>query len=295
MLTLISDAFDSSLPEKLLSFGEVTDDKEKLSEADVVLVRSKTKCTKEYIDNAPNLKLIVRGGVGIDNIDSGYAADKGIIVRNTPKAPSIAVAEIAFALMLSVPNRLIEGHESMKKGEWIKKQLKRTELFGKTLCLIGIGNIGTEVAKRAQAFGMKVVAYRQSGKPSDYAEVKATLEEAVQDADYISMSTPLTPDTQGMINKDIIDKMKDGVVIVNTGRGKCIVAEDVTEALESDKIRAYATDVWPSDPPPADYPILQAKNVIMTPHLGASSKENLSRIGEEVISIINECKEGGKL
>jgi len=295
MLILISDAFASSLPDKLSQFGEVTDDKSRLNEADVVLVRSKTKCTKEYIDGAPNLKLIIRGGVGTDNIDKEYAASKDIIVRNTPKASSIAVAEIAFALILSVPNRLIEGHESMKKGEWIKKQLKRTELYGKTLCLIGVGNIGTEVAKRAQAFGMKVVAYRKSGRPNDYAEVKSSLEEAVKDADYISLHIPLTDETCGMINKAVIEKMKDSVIIVNTARGKCVVAEDVVEALESGKIRAYATDVWPSDPPPADYPIPKAPNVVMTPHLGASSKENLLRIGEEVVAIINEYKEGDKL
>jgi len=295
MLILISDAFDPSLPDKLSQFGEVTGDKSRLAEADVLLVRSKTKCTKEYIDGAPNLKLIIRGGVGTDNIDKEYAASKNIIVRNTPKASSIAVAEIAFALMLAVPNRLIEGHVSITKGKWIKKELKRTELFGKTLCLIGAGNIATEVAKRAQAFGMKVVAYRKSGKPNDYAEVKPSLEEATQDADYISLHTPLTDETSGMINKDIIAKMKDGVVIVNTGRGKCVVAEDVVEALDSGKIRAYATDVWPSDPPPADYPIPKAPNVVMTPHLGANSKENLLRIGEEVVAIINEYKEGDKL
>ena len=295
MLILISDAFDPSLPDKLSQFGETTDDKSRLGEADVVLVRSKTKCTKEYIDSAVNLKLIIRGGVGIDNIDCEYAASKNVIVRNTPKAPSIAVAEIAFALMISVPNRLIEGHESMKKGQWIKKQLKRTELFGKTLCLIGVGNIGTELAKRAAAFGMKVVAYDIFVKSSEYAELKPSLEEAVKDADYISLHTPLTDETRGMINKALIEKMKDGVVIVNTARGKCIVAEDMVECLESGKIRAYATDVWPCDPPPDDYPVLKAPNVVMTPHLGASSKENLLRIGEEVVAIINECKQGGKL
>jgi len=295
MVILISDAFDPKLPEKLARFGEVTDDKSRLPEADVVLVRSKTKCTKEYIDGAPKLKLIIRGGVGIDNIDTEYAASKGIIVHNTPKAPAVAVAELAFALMLSVPNRLVEGHESMKRGEWIKKELKRTELFGKTLCMVGIGNIGAEIAKRGAAFGMKVVAYRQSGKPSEYAEVKSSLAEAVKDADYVALSLPLTPTTEGLINKKIIDGMKDGAVLINTGRGKCINAGDVTAALESGKLRAYATDVWPSDPPPADYPILKAPNVVMTPHLGASSKENLLRIGEEVISIIEETKAGGKI
>lgn len=190
MLLLISDAFDSTLKEKLSVFGEVTEDKSRLPEADVVLVRSKTKCDKAYIDSAGNLKLIIRGGVGIDNIDKEYAESKGIMVRNTPKASSIAVAELAFSLMLAVPNRIVEAHNSMVKGEWIKKQLKRTELYGKTLCLVGIGNIAKEVAKRAAAFGMKVVSYDKYVQKSDLAEMKSSLEEAVREADYISMHLP---------------------------------------------------------------------------------------------------------
>ena len=295
MLILVSDAFDAGLSAKLAKYGEVTDDKGRLAEADVVLIRSKTKATAEYIDSAPNLKLIVRGGVGTDNIDKVHAAAKGIVVRNTPKASSIAVAEVAFGLMLAVPNHLIAGHNGMARGEWLKKQLKRTELYGKTLCLIGVGNIAIEVAKRAQAFGMTVKAYRQSGKPSEYADVKPTLAEALAGADYISMHTPLTPATEGMIDAGAIDVMKDGAVIVNTGRGKCVVAEDVVAALVSGKLAGYATDVWPSDPPPPDYPILKAPNVVMLPHLGASTKENLLRIGDEVDAIIAELKEEGKL
>ena len=287
MLILISDAFDPSLPEKLSRFGEVTSDKSRLAEADVVLIRSKTKCRKDYIDSATNLKLIIRGGVGIDNIDVEYARGKGILVHNTPKAPSIAVAELAFALMIAVPNNIVPGHEGMKQGKWLKKQLKRTELYGKTLCLVGMGNIAVETAKRAKAFGMKTVAYRRSGKPNEWADVKPTLAEAVNGADYISLHTPLTPETRDMINAAVIDVMKDGVIVVNTGRGACVNAEDMTAALVSRKVRAYATDVWPSDPPAEDYPILSAPNTIMVPHLGASSKENLNRIGEEVISIID--------
>lgn len=295
MLILISDAFDAGLAAKLEKFGEVTTDKDRLAQADVVLIRSKTKATKEYIDNAPNLKLIIRGGVGTDNIDKPYAAEKGIIVRNTPKASSIAVAENAFALMISVPNHVVKGHNGMVEGQWLKKELKRTELYGKTLCLIGMGNIAIEVAKRATAFGMKVKAYRQSGKPSEYADVKPTLKEALDGADYVSMHTPLTPETEGMFNTDTIGWMKDGAILVNTGRGKCVVANDVVAALESGKLAAYATDVWPSDPPPADYPILKAPNTVMLPHLGASTKENLLRIGEEVEAIITELQEGGQI
>jgi phosphoglycerate dehydrogenase-like enzyme len=291
MLILIADAFDKSLPGKLKKFGEVTDDASRLGEAHVVLVRSKTKCTKEYIDAAPNLKLIIRGGVGTDNIDKVYAKEKGIEVRNTPKASGIAVAELTLALMLAVPNRLVEGHESMKGGKWLKKELKRTELFGKTLCLVGAGNIAREVARRARAFGMKVKAARRSNAPCEDCEVMPSLAEAVAGADYVSLHTPLTDDTRSMINASVIAAMKDGAVLINTGRAGCVVPEDVKAALESGKLRAYATDVWPSDPPPDDYPLLGAPNVIMTPHIGASTSENLLRIGVEVEDIIGKFQE----
>ena len=291
MLILISDAFDKGLPERLSAFGEVTDDKGRVAEADVVLIRSKTKCTQEYIDGAPNLKLIIRGGVGLDNVDRDYAATKNIQVNNTPKASAIAVAEAAFALMIAVPNNLIKGHNGMAEGKWLKKELERTELFRKTLCLIGVGNIATEVAIRAKAFGMTVKACRKSDKPYEHAEVIQDLAQAVADADYVSMHTPLTDETQGMFDATIINGMKDGAVLVNTGRGACVVAEDIVAALESGKLGGYATDVWPSDPPAEDYPILKAPNVVMLPHLGASTIENLGRIGDEVAAILECFKE----
>lgn len=293
MLILTSDAFDPGLPARLEAFGEVTDDKSRLSEAAVVLIRSKTKCTPEYIDKAPELKLIIRGGVGLDNVDLEYAKARGIIVHNTASASAIAVGELAFALMLAVPNRLIEGHNSMQAGQWIKKQLKRSELYGKRLCLVGIGNIASEVAKRAKAFGMEVVAYDPYVGSSPHAEMKPTLLEAVANADYISLHTPLTPDTEGMINADLIGNMMEGAVVINTGRGKVVNADDMVAALESGQVRAYATDVWPSDPPAEDYPLLKAPNVIMTPHLGASSNENLLRIGDVIIELIGKYRKEG--
>jgi D-3-phosphoglycerate dehydrogenase / 2-oxoglutarate reductase len=295
MLILISDAFDPSLPDKLKTFGEVSTDTDRLAEADVVLVRSKTKCTKEYIDSAPKLKLIIRGGVGIDNIDKEYAESKGIEVRNTPKASSIAVAELAFALMLSIPNHIVVGHNSMRNGEWLKKKLKRTELYGKTLCLVGIGNIATEVAKRAAAFGMKVVSYDKFVQESKWAEMKPTLEEAVKDADYISLHLPLTEGTKGLINKNVISACSKKPVIINTGRGPTVEPHDIKAALEEGTVSFFATDVWPSDPPPSDDPILQASNTLLTPHIGANSVENLLRIGDEAYGIIQEAVDGGKL
>ena len=291
MKILISDAFDPGLPDKLKRFGEVTDDKSQLADCEVVLVRSKTKCTKEYIDSAPKLKLIIRGGVGLDNIDRPYAAEKGIKVFNTAAASSIAVAELAFALMIALPNHIVKGHESMVKGEWIKKQLKRTELYKKTLGIFGCGRIGTEIAKRAMAFGMKVIGYDPFLNTHDTIEIINDLDVMLPKCDYISLNTPLTDETAGMINKDVIAKMKDGVYIVNTGRGKVVVEEDVAAALESGKIAGYGNDVWYSDPPEAT-PLAKAPNTTLTPHIGASTKENLLRIGDIIEELIGKYVDG---
>jgi len=285
MKILISDAFDASLPGKLAKYGDVTDDKNELKDADVVLVRSKTKCTKEYIDSAPNLKLIIRGGVGLDNIDRVYAKEKGITVHNTAEASAIAVAELATALMMAMPCNIIPGDSSMKEGKWLKKELKRTEVNGKILGLMGVGNIGTEVAKRAKALGMDVIAYDPYIKAHDYADMVAGLDDFISRCDYISLHMPLTDETRGMVNKDLIAKMKDGVRIINTGRGKCVNEDDVAEALKSGKIAGFSTDVWYSDPPESS-PLLNAPNVIATPHIGASTKENLLRIGEVIDRLI---------
>jgi D-3-phosphoglycerate dehydrogenase len=293
MLILISDAFDPGLPQLLEKFGEVTDDNNRMPEADVILVRSKTKVNREYIDEAKKLKLVIRGGVGIDNIDSEYAASKGIKVHNTPKASSIAVAEVAMTLMLSMSNNLVMGHNGLLEGKWLKKECTRRELYGKTLALIGMGNIAVETAKRAKAFGMNTVAYRKSGNMSEYADVKQSIEEAVQDADYISLHLPLTDETREIINAELIASMKSDAIIINTGRGNTVDAEAMSKALVEGKIGGYATDVWPSDPPPSDYPLLEAPNCLFLPHIGANSPENLLRIGQEVLDIISENQKEG--
>jgi D-3-phosphoglycerate dehydrogenase len=293
LLILIADKFDDVLPEKLKRFGEVTSDIARLAEADVVLVRAATKADKAFFEKATKCKLIIRGGVGTDNIDKAAAKEKGVEVLNTPKASSVAVAELTFAMMLAVPNRLIEAHNGMLEGKFLKKELKRTELFEKTLGLVGIGRISQEVARRAAAFGMKVLAYDPFVTSSPVAKMVPTLDELVAAADYLSLHTPLTDQTRGMINAAVIAKMKKGAVVVNAGRGACVVAEDLKAALDSGQLAGYATDVWPSDPPPPDYPLLKHPKVLMVPHLGASTKENLLRIGAEVEEILAQ-RQGGK-
>jgi len=288
MLIFISDAFDQSLPDLISKHGEVTTDKGRLAEAEVVLIRSKTKVTSEYIDSAPELKLVIRGGVGLDNVDQTYAKQKGIKVFNTADASAIAVAELAMTLMLSITNHVVPADVSMHEGKWLKKELKRTELHGKTLGIIGLGRIGTEVARRANAFGMKCLAYDPYVDHSDEAELRPELEAVFGASDYISLHLPLTDSTRGIINKERLAGFKDGAFLINSGRGKCIVEEDLVEALKSGRLAGFATDVFYSDPQPEDSPLRGAPNVLMTPHIGSSTKENMLRIGEIIDRLIGE-------
>ena len=289
MKILIADAFDASLPKRLEQFGQVYTDVAELAQAQILLIRSKTKVTKEMIDQAPNLKLVIRGGVGLDNVDQPACKARGVEVMNTAAASSVSVAEMAMAFMVAIPARLIEAHMAMKEGKFPKNELKRTELFRKTLGLVGAGAIATEVAKRAQGFGMKVIAYDPFLSSHPLAELK-TLDEVLAQADFLSIHTPLTDQTRGMFNRESFARMKDGVVIVNTARAKVVVEADLAAALASGKVRAYGTDVWFSDPPAADCPLLSAPNVFMAPHIGGSSKENLLRIGDIVVDILSRFK-----
>jgi len=287
MLILISDAFDASLPDRLREFGEVTDDKGRVGEAEVVLIRSKTKCTAEYMAAAPQLKLIIRGGVGLDNVDREHAQKKGIRVVNTPDASSVAVAELAVSLMLAAVSHLVRGHNGMAEGKWLKKEIKRTELYGKTLGLIGIGRIGTAVARRVKAFEAEVVGYDPFVKSHEVVRL-AGLDEVVAQSDILSLHAPLTDETRNLLDATRLSQCKKGAIVVNTGRGGCVDERAMTDALNSGQVSCYATDVWSSDPPPADCPLLRAPNVLMTPHIGASSRENLLRIGDEVVRQVRQ-------
>lgn len=236
--------------------------------------------------------MIIRGGVGVDNIDTEYALSKGIVVRNTPTSSSIAVAELTMALMISVPCNLIEYHQGMKGGNWLKN-LKRTELYGKTLCLLGMGNIACKVAERAQAFGMNVVAYDKYVTTHQFAKMLPSAEIAVENADYISLHLPLTNETTNLVNEELLSHCKKKPVVINTGRALCVDADYMAKALKGGSVSWYCTDVYPTDPPAGDYPLLDCERVTFTPHVGANSVENLGRIGQETFNIIKELLEGG--
>ena len=276
MKILISDPFSKDLPEKLSEFGEVTDNKEELPEANIVLVRSATKATKEYIDSAMNLQMIIRGGVGIDNIDVGYAKSKGIAVHNTPEASSIAVAELAIAMMLAIQRNVVRAHNTTKNGEWIKKQLKGQELYKKTLGLIGIGLIGTEVAKRARGFDMKILYYSRTRKtPEEEEELGLEyvdlMPELLSRSDFISLHVPLTDETRGLIGAEEFAMMKPTAIFVNASRGLVVDQQALYNALKTGQILSAAIDVTEVEPIPMDDPLLTLDNLVITPHIGSAS------------------------
>lgn len=284
MLILISDSFGPELPERLAPLGEVTTDPGRVAEADVVLVRSKTQVDRAYLDGAPKLKLVVRGGVGLDNIDLPYAESKGVEVRNTAAASAVAVAELAFALMIALPNHLVRADQSMRAGKWLKKELGRTELKGKTLGIVGMGNIGGELADRARAFGMTVESASArwlSGEVSDRRRFKETIGRC----HYVSLHLPLTEKTRQVLDAEVLSWFRDGAYLINTARAEVLDDEAAATALRSGKLGGLATDVWITDPPDGS-PLLDAPNTILTPHIGASTEENMSRIGEVVEEIL---------
>lgn len=292
MLILISDAFDETLPKILSQYGEVTDDKSRLKDAEVVLVRSKTKVNREYIDSAPKLGLVIRGGVGMDTIDIEYATEKGILCKNTAEASTTAVAELAFALMIAMPNHLIPANNTTKEGKWLKNDFDRTELTGKTLAILGLGRIGLALAVRARGFHMRVLGYHPDVHFTDFAEILNSFEEVVSQAHFISLHMPLKEDTRGFINKERLKLFRDGAYLINTSRGAIVNENDIVDALKSGKLGGYATDVFEPEPPNTNSPLFRAPNVICTPHIGASSKENMLRIGSMIERTIAEYKKG---
>lgn len=253
---------------------------------DALVVRSRTKVRQPLIDVCPNLKLIVRGGVGLDTIDVDYARSKGIEVRNTPLASSDSVAELAIGNMFMMARSLYKATETMKAEKWEKKAFEGVEIGGKTLGLIGVGNIGKATAKRAAALGMTVLAYDPYVKEFEYGKL-VSLDELLAQSDYISLHLPKTKESADMIGAEQFAKMKDGVRIVNCARGGIINEDALYEALASGKVAAAALDVFAVEPP-TDWKLLKLENVIGSPHIGAATKEAQGRVGAEVAQIVIE-------
>ena len=265
-----------------------------MSEADLVqtvpgfsavVVRSASKITRPVIEAGKDLKVLVRAGIGLDNIDSAAAKEKGIVVANTPAATSISVAEHTFGLMLGAVRNHAKAVLSMKAHKWDKKALEGTELYGKTLGIIGCGRIGIEVAKRALAFGMTVLVYDVIPVKTDIAVKQVPLEELLAAADLIALHVP--KQAKPILGEAEFSKMKNGVIIVNVARGGVVDEKALLVALNSGKVRAAALDVFDKEPP-EDFSLVDHPNVIPIPHLGAASAEGQQRAGLEVVRILKE-------
>ena len=258
---------------------------ELMADFEVVVVRSATKITRPVIEAGKKLKLIVRAGIGLDNIDIVAAKEKGIEVANTPAATSISVAEHTLGLMLGAIRHHGPANLSMKQHKWEKKAFTGTELYEKTLGVIGFGRIGTEVAKRALAFGMKILAYDIVQIKTDLPIKQVNLEELLKEADIITLHLPKTP--QAILGEAEFGLMKEGVVIVNVARGGVVDEQALLKALNNGKVKAAALDVF-SKEPPEDWSLIDHPKVTATPHLGAAAKEGQKRAGMEVVRILKE-------
>lgn len=297
MKILVTDGMDKKALAKLREMGhEVVEqfyEPEELGaalhEVDAVVVRSKTKVRAKHIDAAlgGRLKLIIRGGVGVDNIDVAYAEEKGLTVKNTPRASSQSVAELALGHMLSCARFISHAGYTMRNGQWEKKAYgKGFEISGKTLGIIGYGRIGACLGKMAAALGMTVIAYGAHHEPGTLARdgvPYVALDELLERSDFISVHAPAADGP--IISRDTIAKMKDGVVIINTSRGANLDEAALLEALDSGKVRAAGLDVWATEPS-TNAALYGHPHVSCTPHIGAATAEAQERIGAEIVDII---------
>ena len=262
---------------------------EQVKEFDVLVVRSATKVREPIIDAAlstKRLKLIIRGGVGVDNIDVAYAREHGIEVCNTPNASSVSVAELAIGHMFSIARFIGIANCTMREGKWEKKAYKGTELMGKTLGLIGIGRIAQETAKRASALGMKVIYTNRSGHKPEYEPyTRYELDELLALSDYVSLHTPGPKGSPPILSAEKLALMKKGAVLINTGRGNMVDTSALLDALDEGRLRGYGVDVY-AEEPCTDERLLHHPKVSMTPHVGGSTVEAQERIGAEVVAHI---------
>ncbi|MCI9995967.1 D-2-hydroxyacid dehydrogenase [Clostridioides difficile] len=264
---------------------------DKLKDVDVLVVRSATKVTKDVIDKAlegKRLKLIVRGGVGLDNIDVKYAQANGIKVMNTPNASSISVAELTIGQLFVLARFINTANVTMRDGKWEKKKYKGTEINGKTLGLIGFGRIAKEVAKRAELLGMNVIYTDIMGEAQGFNNYKfCDMEEVLEKADFLSLHIPFDKNKGAVITEKEINKMKKGAYLINCARGGLVDEKDLLKALDEGKLSAAAIDVYEQEPT-LNLDLVNHPRVSPTPHIGASTVEAQERIGDEIVNVIQD-------
>lgn len=260
---------------------------EKLKEFDAVVIRSATKLTEDVLKEAKGgkLKLAIRAGVGIDNIDIKYAQSIGIDVKNTPNASSNSVAELALGHMFAVSRFIGISNVTMRNGEWNKKLYQGSELSGKILGIIGMGRIGRSLAKKADALGMKVIYYTMEGKHEDLNYEFLSFEEVLKNSDFISLHVPYDKEKGALIGENELNIIKDGAYIINCARGKVVDERALLEALNSGKIKGAGIDVFENEPT-TNKELINNPRVSVTPHIGAATDEAQNRIGEEVVETL---------
>jgi len=247
-----------------------------LLDCEGLIVRSETKVTADILEATPNLKVIGRAGVGVDNIDVPAATVNGVVVMNAPDGNTITTAEHTIALLISLARSIPQANASLKSGNWERKKFIGVELQGKTLGIVGLGRIGRVVASRARAMGMAIVAYDPfiaQEQARDLEIELAPLDQVYARADFLTVHTPLTPETRGIIGREVLSKMKSGARIINCARGGLVDEDALHDAIKSGRIAGAALDVFSQEPPPSDHPLLELDQVIVTPHLGASTTE----------------------
>jgi len=282
---LVCDVVDAEGVEKLKREGFVVDVKSSIEPAELekvvesynaLVVRSRTKVTKQVLEKGKRLRVIGRVGSGIDNIDSETAEKRGIAVLNTPEAPSDSVAELTIGLMLAIARRIPLADRSIKDGRWVKKELEGTLLNGKTLGLIGLGNIGVKVAKIAKALGMRILVFKRTQPSREMLESLGAeyvpLAELLERSDIVSVHIPLTDKTSGMIGEGEINAMKEGAIIINTSRGGIVDEDALLKGLKSGKLGGAGLDVYCVEPC-ANLELVRLPNVVCTPHVGAQTRE----------------------
>lgn len=296
MKVLISDAIAKEAIEILKNSGIQADEKTGLPpeelvkvipEYDGIIVRSATKVTKDIIDAGKNLKVIGRAGVGLDNVDREAAKAKNIKVVNTPAATSVSVAELALGMMFGAARGIPQATASTKAGKWEKKKFKGFELSGKTLGIIGVGRIGGELAQRAKAMGMTVLAFDPYVKTSQHAQI-VDFDRLLAVSDYISLHIPKTPETTHILNKAAFEKMKNGVVIINCARGGVVDEDALYDAITSGKVRVAAMDVYEVEPA-KEHKLFGLEQVIVTPHIGAQTAEGQARAGIQIAELVRDA------
>ncbi|MCX6769722.1 MAG: hydroxyacid dehydrogenase [Candidatus Micrarchaeota archaeon] len=292
MKIVIADAMEPEVISEIKKLGETqvspADLPSALKDAEVLVVRSATKVTEELLTHAPKLRIVARAGVGLDNVDAEACARRKIKVMNTPGASSNSVAELALGMMFAFSRRIPRADSGMKAKKWLKKELTGTELMDKTLGLVGFGRIGTMLAMKAKALGMRVIYYDTHHAESIIAK-GVDLDELLASSDFISLHVPLLPSTQNMINAAAISKMKKNAFIINTARGGLIDEEALADALSQGRIAGAALDVYSHEPYIG--PLCGLENIILTPHIAGSTKEAQVRIGQELVQkLIEELK-----